>query len=47
MLQAAEDANAHLSVNFDAPDEKGLNIQSKEENPLMDILVQAIENQKQ
>ena len=29
-----------------APDEKGLNIKSKEENPLMDILVQAVENQK-
>ena len=44
-LQEAEDANAHLSVSFDAPDEKGLNIKSKEENPLMDILVQAVENQ--
>lgn len=45
-LQEAEDANAHLSVSFDAPDEKGLNIKSKEENPLMDILVQAVENPK-
>ena len=45
-LKEAEDANARLSVSFDAPDDKGLNIKSKEENPLMDILVQAVENQK-
>ena len=44
-LQEAEEANAHLSVSFDAPDNKGLNIKSKEDNPLMDILVQAVENQ--
>ena len=46
-MQEADEAHAHLSISFDAPDEKGLNIKSKEENPLMDILVQAVENQKQ
>ena len=45
-MQEADEAHAHLSISFDAPDEKGLNIKSKEENPLMDILVQAVENQK-
>lgn len=45
-MKEAEEANAHLSVGFEAPDDKGLNIKSKEENPLMDILVQAVENQK-
>ena len=44
-LQEAEEANAHLSVSFDAPDNKGINIKYKEENPIMDILVQAVENQ--
>ena len=42
-MQEAGEAHAHLSISFDAPDEKGLNIKSKEENPLMDILVQAVE----
>ena len=42
-MQEADEAHAHLSISFD---EKGLNIKSKEENPLMDILVQAVENQK-
>ena len=42
-MQEADEAHAHLSISFDAPDEKGLNIKSKEENPLMDILVQAVE----
>lgn len=42
-MQEANDAHAHLSISFNAPDEKGLNIKSKEENPLMDILVQAEE----
>ena len=45
-MQEADEAHAHLSISFDAPDEKGLNIKSKEENLLMDILVQAVENQK-
>lgn len=45
-MQEADEVHAHLSISFDAPDEKGLNIKSKEENPLMDILVQAVENQK-
>ena len=45
-MQEADDAHAHLSISFDALDEKGLNIKSKEENPLRDILVQAVENQK-
>lgn len=45
-MQEADEAHAHLSISFDAPNEKGLNIKSKEENPLMDILVQAVENQK-
>ena len=42
-MQEANDAHAHLSISFNAPDEKGLNIKSKEDNPLMDILVQAEE----
>ena len=46
-MQEADEAHAHLSISFDAPDEKGLSIKSKEENPLMDILVKAVENQKE
>lgn len=45
-MQEASDANGHLSVSFDAPDGKGLNIKSKEDNPLIDVFVQAVENQK-
>ena len=44
MKEAAEN-NGHLSISFDAPEGKGLNIKSKEENPLMDVFVQAVENQ--
>lgn len=44
-MQEASDANGHLSISFDAPEGKGLNIKSKEENPLMDVFVQAVENQ--
>lgn len=45
-MQEASDANGHLSVSFDAPDGKGLNIKSKEDNPLIDVFVQTVENQK-
>ena len=45
-MKEASDNNGHLSISFDAPEGKGLNIKSKEENPLMDVFVQAVENQK-
>ena len=44
-MQEADEAHAHLSISFDAPDEKGLSIKSKEENPLMDIVIKAVDNQ--
>lgn len=45
MKEAAEN-NGHLSISFDAPEGKELNIKSKEENPLMDVFVKAVENQQ-
>lgn len=45
-MQEASDANGHLSISFDAPEGQALNIKSKEENPLVDVFVQAVENQK-
>lgn len=45
MKEAAEN-NSHLSISFDSPEKKGLNIKSKEENPLIDVFVQAVENQQ-
>ena len=43
-LKEADDAKAGVSVSFDAPDGGALNVKSKEENPMMDLLVQAVEN---
>ena len=43
-LKEADEAKAGVSVSFDAPDGGALNVKSKEENPMMDLLVQAVEN---
>ena len=45
-LKEADEAKAGVSVSFDAPDGSALNVKSKEENPMMDLLVQAVEDQK-
>ena len=45
-LKEAYEAKAGVSVSFDAPDGSALNVKSKEENPMMDLLVQAVEDQK-
>ena len=45
-LKEADEAKAGVSVSFDAPDGSALNVNSKEENPMMDLLVQAVEDQK-
>ena len=42
-LNEAEQADGHLSVSFVGRDGNGLNIKSKEENPLVDQLVQIAE----
>lgn len=44
-LQEAAAAGAAPSVTFEAPEGEALNIRSKEENPVLDVLVQAVENQ--
>lgn len=46
-LQEAHEANSELSISFEAPEGSALNIKSKEENPMLDKLVQAVENQDQ
>lgn len=43
-LKEADEAKAGVSVSFDAPDGSALNVNSKEENPMMDLLVQAVED---
>lgn len=43
-LKEADEAKAGVSVSFDAPNGGALNVKSKEENPNMDLLVQAVEN---
>lgn len=43
-LEEADKANARLSVAFEAPEGEALNVTSKEDNPLLDIFVQAAEN---
>ena len=45
-LKEADEAKAGVSVSFDAPHGSVLNVKSKEENPMMDLLVQAVEDQK-
>ena len=44
-LTEADAAGAAPSVTFEATDGEALNISSPEENPMVDALVQAIENQ--
>ena len=44
-IQEAETAGAAPSVSFEAAEGEALNITSPEENPMVDALVQAIENQ--
>lgn len=41
-LKEAHDANGELSVSFEAPDGCALNVKSKEENPMLDQLVQTV-----
>ena len=43
-LKEADEAKAGVSVSFDAPNGSALNVKSKEENPMMDLLVQAVED---
>jgi len=42
-IDEANEAQGHVSVAFEAPDDGALNIKSKEENPMLDQLVQAAE----
>lgn len=44
-LKEAQAAGAAPSVTFEAAEGEALNITSKEENPMVDALVQAVENQ--
>ncbi len=44
-MQEADEAGASASVTFEAAEGEALNIKSKEENPMVDQLVEAIENQ--
>lgn len=44
-LQEAAAAGAAPSVTFEAAEGEALNIRGKEENPVFDVLVQAVENQ--
>lgn len=46
-LKEADEEHAHLSVAFEAPEGEALNVKSKEDNPLLDIFVQAAENDSQ
>lgn len=46
-LNEAQENDGHLSVSFEAPDEGGLKVYSKEKNPMMDQLVQCVENQNE
>ncbi len=45
-LQEANEAGAVPSVTFEAAEGETLNITGKEENPMVDQLVQAVKNQK-
>ena len=44
-LEEAAAAGAAPSVTFEAADGEALNIRSREENPMVDALIQAISNQ--
>lgn len=43
-LSEADETKGGVSVAFEAPEGKGLNLKSKEENPMMDQLVQIVED---
>lgn len=45
-LQEAEEAGAAPSVTFEAPKGETLNIRGREENPMVDMLVQSIANRQ-
>ena len=44
-IQEAEAAGAAPSVTFEAAEGEALNIKSREENPMVDMMVQAVSNQ--
>ena len=44
-LQEADAAGAAPSVTFEAAEGEALNIKSREENPMVDMMVQAVSNQ--
>jgi len=44
-LQEADAAGAAPSVTFEAAEGEALNIRSREENPMVDMMVQAVSNQ--
>ncbi len=44
-IEKAEAAGAAPSVTFEAADGEALNIKSREENPMVDMMVQAVSNQ--
>lgn len=44
-IEKAEAAGAAPSVTFEAADGEALNIRSREENPMVDMMVQAVSNQ--
>lgn len=43
-LEEARKAKGKLSVSFDAPEGEALNVKSQEDNPMLDQLVQIVEN---
>lgn len=44
-IEKAEAAGAAPSVTFEAAEGEALNIRSREENPMVDMMVQAVSNQ--
>lgn len=44
-IEKAEAAGAAPSVTFEAAEGEALNIKSREENPMVDMMVQAVSNQ--
>lgn len=44
-MQEAEAADATPSVTFEAAEDEGLNIKSREDNPILEQMIQTIENQ--
>ena len=45
-IEKAEAAGAAPSVTFEAAEGEALNIKSREENPMVDMMVQAVSNQQ-